>query len=318
MTKGKTRSHCPVCAHEGHYAFTGQDLMFSGDRRYDYHACAGCGAVYQYPAPTSEDIKSFYPDDYNIYQPPGKIKLPPGLERAWLKHYGGYTQLDTSLFSDLLAPLTRLFKASRPLRYVADGTLLDVGCGNGKYLLQMQQLGWSVKGVEFNEKAVGLCRSNELDVFQGDLLQANFSSNCFDAITAHHLIEHLPNPVEVIAEMARILKPGGQLLIRTPNTNSLARSWFRNNWFADEVPRHLVLFNPASLTRLAETSGLQVEHITALPRGKLLLYSLDYIVGKKGRSLKKFKPARWLAGLYYPLARISGRGDEIYALFIKP
>jgi len=318
MTKDSALSHCPVCAREGCYTFTGWDLMFPGDRRYDYHTCAGCGAVFQYPAPGAEDIKSFYPPDYNIYQPPGKIKLPPDLERAWLKHYGGYTQLDTGFFSDLLAPLTWLLKASRPLRYVTDGTLLDVGCGNGKYLLQMQKLGWSVKGVEFNAKAVGICRSNKLDVFQGDLLQANFPGNSFDAVTAHHLIEHLPNPVEVITEIARILKPGGQLLIRTPNTNSLARAWFRNNWFADEVPRHLVLFNPASLARLAETAGLQIEHITTLPRGKLLLYSLDYIVGKKGRSLKKFKPARWLASLYYPLARISGRGDEIYALFTKP
>ncbi len=317
MTSDRT-SRCPLCGGAGDYTFTGRDLMFRGERPYDYHTCSVCGAVYQYPTPDAAQIGSFYPDNYNIYQPPGHIRLPPGLDRAWLKRYGGYAHLATGMLADLAAPITGAFRPVPPLRYRPDGILLDVGCGNGKYLLQMRELGWSVKGVEFNQKPVGICRANGLDVFHGDLLDAHFADSSFDAITAHHLIEHLPNPAKIVREMARILKPGGQLLVRTPNTGALGRAWLKHYWFADDVPRHLVLFNPASLARLAEASGLRVEHIATLPRTKVLLYSLDYLLARKGRSLKKFAPARWLASPYYPLARLSGRGDEIHALFRKP
>ena len=120
-----------------------------------------------------------------------------------------------------------------------------------------------------------------------------------------------------MTEIARILKPGGRLWLRTPNNRALGRAWFGSYWFPNETPRHLFLFSEASLNRLAERHGLQPLLVTALVKEKHILNSLDYKLGNKGKPSKKRKLRQWLAKLYVPLAWGSGRGDELFALYEK-
>ena len=68
-------STCPLCRGTGHHDFTGRDLMFGGDTEYAYHRCDSCGAVYQSPMPSPEQIAGFYPDNYTVYDE--NIKLKP-------------------------------------------------------------------------------------------------------------------------------------------------------------------------------------------------------------------------------------------------
>lgn len=315
--------HCPVCSSEGKFAFRNRDLMFNGNREFEYHRCKACDAIFQNPIPSTEEIASFYPDSYSLYRSPGKIKFPSPLERAVLKKYDGYHHLQTNTIQDLIAPIAgriinnKHFRYVHPIQYVRDGKALDIGCGNGKFLLQLKKIGWHVQGVEFNKGAVEICRNNGLDVFHGDLLDADFQSASFDLITAHHLVEHLPNPNAVFNEVARLLKSGGQLLIRTPNTRALGRSIFGKYWFPDDVPRHLVLYNSNNLTKLAHQYGFSVECISVLPYPNCLLQSFDYLIGNRGKPSIKSKIRKWLVSPYYPIARLLNRGDEIIALYRK-
>jgi 2-polyprenyl-3-methyl-5-hydroxy-6-metoxy-1,4-benzoquinol methylase len=309
-------SLCPICDGRGEHDFSSTDLMFGGSTPFDYHRCTRCGLIYQHPMPDRETIAGFYPDSYSIYQKPAQPRFS---RRALLtlKSELGYRHLDIDESGSFLRRLRRPRAVPGVVPFVQGGNALDIGCGNGEYLLRLESIGWRCQGVEFNDRAVSICRANGLDVFQGELKTAAFPSSRFDFVTANHLIEHVPDPHELMSEIARITRPGGRVLIRTPNSESLARGWFGVYWFANEVPRHLMLYSAHNLQMLAAAHGLAAETISTPVKPKLLLRSLDYMLGNRGRPSERRRLRKWVAQLYVPAARLSGRGDEVFALFSR-
>lgn len=309
---------CPVCQGEGTYNLSSTDLMFGGDKVYDYYLCQSCKIVFIHPLPDLQTIASFYPDNYSIYDPVIKTSRKSRLKNAILVKYYGYNGDAPSALEALTASIAGSFKYMDSIPFREGGRMLDIGCGNGRYLLEMKNLGWQAQGVEFNDTAVKICRDHDLEVHQGDLHSASFADNSFDLITARHLIEHVPNPAEFIAEVTRILKPGGMLNLRTPNRGSLGRTLFRKYWFGNEIPRHLFLYNIDALDRLTSTTGLKRTQYLVNTSPKLFLNSMDYYLGLKAESSKRKRIPRLLAKPFVWLAKLSGRGDEIHAIYVKP
>jgi SAM-dependent methyltransferase len=201
---------------------------------------------------------------------------------------------------------------------VPNGKALDIGCGNGKFIQAMNSLGWQFEGVEFNPVAVDACREAGLKVFNGDLQAAGYRGNSFDLITARHVIEHVPDPNNFMREITRILKKGGRLVIETPNSQALGRRWFGTKWYANEVPRHMVLFNPDNLNMLAERHGLRKIRVKTSTTPKIILNSLDYLIGRQDNPSRKSKVLRILSRPYVMLATLTGRGDIVLASYEKP
>jgi len=139
------------------------------------------------------------------------------------------------------------------------GRLLDVGCSNGGFLMQMRKVGWNVCGVEPDPKAAAHAAAAGLDVRVGLLESAGWPEAHFDAITLNHVIEHLHRPRITLQECFRILKPGGIISLSTPNLQSLGHCLFGGDWFGLEPPRHLVVFTPRSLRLALESCGFQPE-----------------------------------------------------------
>jgi len=239
-------STCPICEQIGNYDFSGTDLMFGGDKVFNYHRCSNCGLIYQYPIPSNEEISRFYPDSYSIYQQPDKKGYSKRVLLS-LKNTMGYNRLEVPASQNFFARIRKAKPITNIIPFVPDGAVLDIGCGNGEHMLRLRSIGWRCQGVEFNEKAVAICREHGLDVHHGDIESAGFSPESFDFVTANHLIEHAPDPHALMGEIARVTKPGGTVLIRTPNSQSIGRSWFGSYWFANEVPRHLILYAPQNL-----------------------------------------------------------------------
>ena len=227
--------------------------------------------------------------------------------------------LDVSCgYKHLLTPLLAPFRDRNSLPYEHGGRMLDIGCANGRFMLRMQQLGWQVQGVEFNQTAVDICGRNNLDVFHGELEDAGLEENTFDLITARHVIEHVPNPDAFIADIARLLKPGGRMHLRTPSSEALGRRIFGEFWYANDAPRHLFLFSKQNLNMLAARHGLEPVTVRTNVRPKLVLNSLDYKNRNTGKPSRRSKLRRLLAKLYVPLAKPGGRGDELFAVYRKP
>ena len=309
-------SNCPICSQHGKPAYTGKDLLMGIPGEYHYSECTACGAIFQTPMPTPEEIATFYPEEYEPYKP-GRSKEKNPLEKAILRVKYGYTHLEDAL-PDWLGRLTSYILYRDSTTFTTDGKLLDIGCGGGKYLQSMQRLGWSAEGVEFNSSAVQTCRDMGLTVFQGKLSEARFPDNTFDVVTARHVIEHIPCPNPFAKEIFRILKPGGLMILRTPNSKALGRSWFGINWFANDIPRHLILFSPSNLSLMAESIGFNHLKTETFSSPKIILNSWDYLTGNRDRPSKKRKLRRMLARPYVAAAAITGRGDEIFSIYQKP
>jgi SAM-dependent methyltransferase len=310
-------SRCTLCNGGGHYAYTGRDLLLDRPEQYDYHQCADCRAVYLHPLPDAATIAGFYPESYSVYKPDDVPKKPGPLERAVLRERFGYAALEAPVAYRLLARLFGALVYRESIAFVPGGRMLDVGCGNGRFLRKMAALGWTCEGLDFSETAVSLCRAAGLNVRRGDLSSAGLDDASFDLVTARHVIEHVPDPAGFVREAARILKPGGRLLIQTPNSAALGRPWFGAYWFANDIPRHLMLFARPNLDRLAARVGLApLEHKT-FTTPKIFLNSLDYRLRRTGKPSRKSRWRRMAAKSYVLAARLTGRGDELYLVYEK-
>jgi SAM-dependent methyltransferase len=97
-----------------------------------------------------------------------------------------------------------------------------------------------------------------LDLIAGDFQTADFDSGGFDAVTLSHVIEHVPDPVACLDKCRQILKPGGRVVLLTPNFLSLGHHRFGRDWRGLEPPRHLHIFSPDALAECARRAGLTV------------------------------------------------------------
>ncbi len=312
-----TQPKCPICNQFSNYSFSGRDLMFNKHKRYDYHKCSTCSLVFQFPFPSADEISSFYPDSYEIYEERSRLKRISAIRKSILKKHYGYAHLKTFWLTDSLCFIAKLFSGNFEIPFVKNGKVLDVGCGNGRYLDGMKKLGWNVKGVEFNESAVAVCNLSQLDVHHGDLASAKLPNNTFDVINVSHVIEHVPNTKEFFAELARILKKNGTLIIKTPNSEALGRAWLGTNWYANDTPRHLFLFAKNNISLLGSNFNLTTTQLFTRSTPKIILNSIDYVLENKGNPSKKVAWKRWLAKIYILTARAKQQGDEIFLVLTK-
>lgn len=239
-----------------------------------------CGTLWLDPMPEEVDIPKLYAGYYThqspVLSPPNGNSLRTLLRRAraaYLHAHYGYESLSSSCWDKLLGLASHLYPAWKDsieasvfyLHAKPGGCLLEVGCGSGTALQSMQQIGWEVFGLDFDEHAVSNARSKGLDVRQGQLSAQGFADESFDAVVMSHVIEHIPSPVTFLTECHRILKKGGMLVSLTPNARSSLHKQYGRFWRGLEVPRHLQIFTSNSLANIAGRVGFaHVETFTTM------------------------------------------------------
>jgi 2-polyprenyl-3-methyl-5-hydroxy-6-metoxy-1,4-benzoquinol methylase len=265
---------CILCECKGQPIYSGQkDCLFGAGGSWDFKICPNreCGLIWLDPMPLAEDIGKAYTNYYtHASRSAGGRKGP--LKKMYELMKLGYVankynyQVGSQSFTlkslgwfIYLFPLRRrgLDGDIRFLRALPQGRLLDVGCGSGDWLALMHGLGWQVAGVDFDDNAVKVARGRGLDVSCGALEQQNLTSDSFDAVALSHVIEHVPDPIQTLAECLRILKPGGTLVLFTPNASSLGHRIFKQHWRGLEPPRHLHLFSTQSIRALLGLAGFK-------------------------------------------------------------
>jgi SAM-dependent methyltransferase len=199
--------------------------------RAQFVRCRQCGLVYQNPRPTPDEISQHYPPDYEVFQYKNKTSV-----QRFIATYG---------IQKRCRAITRLKK---------EGHLLDVGCATGSFLANMRHLpGWHVQGVEISDYAANVARQNfGLEVYVGALEQAAFPSESFDVVTLWDVLEHLHDPSASLAEIWRILRPGGIVAIRVPNLDSWDARLFGRYWAGWDAPRHLYVFSLSTIRAMLE------------------------------------------------------------------
>ena len=182
---------------------------------------------------------------------------PAQLAAAYANYY-------THAFIESNSPLRRLYDRLRDgylsfrfmwLTATPGGKVLEVGCGNGNLLKNLQRLGWQVQGVEPDRNAAKIAESRGLPVRCGELAEQDFPPHSFDAIVMSHVIEHIADPIAFLQACRRLIKPGGRLIMLTPNMNAIGHRWFGRDWLHLDPPRHLNLFTQESLAAACTLAG---------------------------------------------------------------
>ena len=149
--------------------------------------------------------------------------------------------------------------------------LLDIGCGCGYFLDVARDMGWAASGSDISSAAVKHAKDVlGLDVFCGKINDAEYPDNIFDVVTMWDVIEHVDHPRAIINEINRILKPGGLLVIETPNANSLIHriahiiyrmSFGKISYFLEKIyiPSHLYYFSKMTMGSMLQNSGFSIE-----------------------------------------------------------
>lgn len=292
---------CSLCGHS-----TSPTLVNRPDREYgvphrlEYWACSGCGLVFADPIPVS-----LVPDFYRSYSTHTADGGHHGQGMFW------------RIVEALSPPLDRN-GAFGKLDIAKDARILDFGCGSGRFIRQLMSSGYcNLAGCDFDPNVAAISMPG-LRFFHGI---DSLGNERFDVITLNHVIEHLPDPVGTLRQLAGHLARGGFIHIRTPNVvSSLARR-FGHHWRGWETPRHLHLFTPAALRLAAGAAGLTLRELVTSNdmRAGMFIGSVASLVPNRlvRRAIIAFAyvPTAW--ALHRALSQNPRSGEEIVAL-IEP
>lgn len=143
-------------------------------------------------------------------------------------------------------------------RVRAGQRVLDVGCGSGASLLEIQALGAQAWGIEADPNVQVLASALGLRIHQGNLDDRPFPGEAFDLVILNQVIEHIPDPYRALEKVAQRLAPSGRVVLIFPNRDSLWCRLSGGKWINWHIPYHLHHFNLKGFTRLAARSGFRV------------------------------------------------------------
>lgn len=275
---------CPLCnSKEGKFSYTGNRLA-----PYSVMRCTQCNLYYLSPRLKEKAMQASYADDrYFSGETHG---------------YDNYADQETALrstFSRLLKTLAQ--------HKMTGGRLLEVGCGYG-YLLDEARGFFDYRaGTDFSAAAVNTAKGLGFadEVYQGGI-DAIPDTELFDFVIATHVIEHIYHPREFIHALLNHLRPGGFLLVATPNMGSFWRILMGRYWPSFKLPEHVLYFERSTLTRLLKECGVQHAKVIPYPHA----FPLPLIAAK----LHLKSPAvlnqinLWLPATTLAIAGIKGNG----------
>ena len=193
-----------------------------------------------HPQPTLDKLGSYYEFEDYISHTDGKRTL---FEKMY--HF---------IKRKAIRDKVKLINSYQPLK----GRILDIGAGTGDFLLECKNQNWEILGIEPNDKAKGIAVGKGIKF--GDTIE-KLESNSFDVITMWHVLEHVPDVEHQVAELKRLLKPSGTIIIAVPNFKSYDAKYYKEFWAAYDVPRHLWHFSKTAIEKLFDKQNMNLEDI---------------------------------------------------------
>lgn len=229
-------------------------MMFGFRDEFTYFECTNCGCVQIQEVP--ENLGKYYPDDYYSFHVQGSLLW------RWLdRRRSRYSYDGTGLVGWMMAGLTGKNEAVESVaraRIPLDAAILDVGSGNGTLLRILHRLGFTNLAGADPFLPADTTMPEGIPLAKKDLSQMH---GTFDVLMLHHSFEHMTEPAATLVQAARLLRPGGTLIIRTPIAGSYAWKHYGVNWVQLDPPRHIFLPTERGMRFLAERAGLRVTEV---------------------------------------------------------
>src|SRR5215203_1783929 len=272
-----TLEGCPICANKNtKQFFNSLDRLHGTPGEYSYHLCERCATVFQNPMVIQEDLHLCYPSEYAPYNlkldipdidfdalPNGNLKNR--LRKAVVDNVKGKAvEGFTGSLGRFLAK-SAFFRERAFYGLVMDELLpkgqgehfaLDLGCGAGWLMEKLKKVGWVAEGLEWSEAAAQRAREiTNCHVFAGDFREVDIPKGKYHLIVLNHVFEHFSDPKEALVRLRELLADGGKIIMFYPNPHSFGAGLYNTDWFAWEVPRHLIFPTPKAVKMLAKEAG---------------------------------------------------------------
>lgn len=202
-----------------------------------YLRCLNCGLVCLHPKPSPQTLMKNY-QNYLPLQPEEitrwQMMMKPVIDKS----------------AGLIESRTR----------VGRGRLLDIGCGYGFFLQEMQSRGWQVEGIEISGPGRRYVRDkSDIRVHSQPLEDLALPENSFDVVTLFYVIEHVLDPLRLLREVKRVLKPDGFVLLRWPHSTPIVKILGPVSRKLDlyHTPYHLYDFSPKTIEKLLVLCGFK-------------------------------------------------------------
>ncbi len=280
------------------------DTRFGIDNVWNICRCVDCGMEQTCPLPSPGELKKLYEEYYNFGGEKGtrytRLRerfLTSSLYRIWLGMDG-----DVSFH-----------------KKQGSGRLLDIGCNEGRGLKIYQRNGFEAEGLEPNEKASAVACEHGFKVHTEPLEQFK-PARPYDVCVLSNVLEHSLDPKQMLSHVRRILKPGGQIWVSCPNSQSRLRFLFGRYWINWHVPFHITHFSEKTLRYVLEDSGFAIERTKNITPGLWVAHSiLSFLFARPGSVNRCLRSPLLVASLmlvirfvFFPilwLGNLSGRGD---------
>lgn len=228
---------CPVC-------FSAEVFTLTQLRGWVVRTCSRCKCRYLGTFPSEDEIETLYNAEY----------FSSGRDT---EH--GYAGRE-------LTPATRRTNERRLAilrRHLpAQARVLEVGAGNGLFG-KLASREFDYVGIDLSDEAVREARGEGLQVVRASLSHFVNTGAPFDATTLFHVFEHLVDPHDALATISELLKPGGILVLITPDTESLLCAISGDRWVSYKFPEHLILYSRSALIELLEHSGFEIVSVSS-------------------------------------------------------
>jgi 2-polyprenyl-3-methyl-5-hydroxy-6-metoxy-1,4-benzoquinol methylase len=242
--------------------------------------CAACGTVYaaQYADPREVFVDGYFEGGAGAY----------GIDTAHprFQEFMAEVCAQRCAFIESLAPV---------------GSLLDVGCGGGELLRAAVARGWRAAGAEPMAEAAQLARSRApgADIRTGLSSDVGLEERSFDVVCAFHVLEHMPEARAFLGELARFVRPGGLVVVETPNYGARLRRVRGERWLHLRPLEHLVYLTPQTMRAVFAAAGLAPVRVTT-PTWIVREHTRDELAGELAlpRALGAYPFARGVEWMY--------------------
>lgn len=254
---------CLVCGNfknNSKYIFS--EMMFGFRDKFEYFQCSKCGCLQILNIPNN--LAKYYPPKYYSFEKPTSSSSSK-LRQLLIKRLSTYAltgngKIVGCTLSWLMPSYIWRFRVNgfSDLKLNKQIRILDVGCGSGELLFGLAELGFkNVRGIDqFIESDI--VYSNGASIRKATLED---TSGEYDLIMFQHSFEHMPNQLETLQSVKRLLAENGVCLLNMPTVTGYAWEYFRENWVQIDAPRHLSIHSQDSIRMLARKAGFKVSKV---------------------------------------------------------